>query len=395
MKQGLGKTIAVSLSILALLALGVILKVMAGVFTQITIALFAMFLVEPAAGRATSLLEGLFSRLSAIRRGKKPSKGRKSHAAEVMGSVIVILLSLTLVGFSLLVLYGTVNMLVQRRAELVANVVEPVAEFVDGVQNQWLPGLYRSLGMEQVLEAMPSDTVSISTRPMKPEPGRATLEGAIGNLSLTSLVPTAANVVGTLTQLLLKLAIITMLTVFLLSGRRVFSGKLHELDPQQHSRLGSMVSSVEGVPRKYLVAKLFTSLLTGILIGAGLLIWMDPGDAFIWGFVAMVMNFVPFFGSLLAGILIVLYTISIGGLSGLWTIPLVVVVNNLVSNVIEPSYFGRVLPVGKVTVLVCVLVWGFLWGLTGVFLAVPITIMLKELIEQVNGRNAFTVAMEV
>jgi len=307
----------------------------------------------------------------------------------------VILLSLTLVGFSLLVLYGTFNMLIQRRAELVANVVQPVGEFVNGVQNQWLPGLYRSLGMEQVLEAMPSDTVSISISPMKSDPGRATLEGAIGNLSLTSLVPTAANVVGTLTQLLLKLAIITMLTVFLLSGRRVFSGKLQELDPQQHRRLGSLISSVEGVPRKYLVAKLFTSLLTGILIGAGLLIWMDPGDAFIWGFVAMVMNFVPFFGSLIAGILIVLYTISIGGLSGLWTIPLVIVVNNLVSNVIEPSYFGRVLPVGKVTVLVCVLVWGFLWGLTGVFLAVPITIMLKEFIEQVFGRNAFTVAMEV
>jgi len=395
MNQGLGKTIAVSLSIMALLALGVVLKVMAGVFTQITIALFAMFLVEPAAGRATSLLERLFGKLSAIRRGKKPSKSKKNHAAEVMGSVIVILLSLTLVGFSLLVLYGTFNMLIQRRAELVANVVQPVGEFVNGVQNQWLPGLYRSLGMEQVLEAMPSDTVSISISPMKSDPGRATLEGAIGNLSLTSLVPTAANVVGTLTQLLLKLAIITMLTVFLLSGRRVFSGKLQELDPQQHRRLGSLISSVEGVPRKYLVAKLFTSLLTGILIGAGLLIWMDPGDAFIWGFVAMVMNFVPFFGSLIAGILIVLYTISIGGLSGLWTIPLVIVVNNLVSNVIEPSYFGRVLPVGKVTVLVCVLVWGFLWGLTGVFLAVPITIMLKEFIEQVFGRNAFTVAMEV
>jgi predicted PurR-regulated permease PerM len=397
MKQASEKVLAASLSIVALLAFGVVLKVMAGVFTQVTIAVFAMFLVNPAVSRAARMIDGLLRMLKPKTRMGRPFPGVRgeSHAAGVMGSVIVVLLALTLVAFSLLILYGTGNMLMERRAELVANVVQPVGEFVNGVQNHWLPGLYRSLGMEGALEAMPPDTISIIAAPVKTGPGRSTMEAAIGNISLTSLVPTAANVLGTLTQLFLKIAIITMLTVFLLSGRREFSGKLLALDPEKHHRISKLIAGVEGVPRKYLIAKLTTSLLTGVLIGAGLLIWMAPGDAFIWGFIAMVMNFIPFFGSLIAAILIVLYTLSVGGNSGLWTILLVVVVNNLVSNVIEPTYFGRVLPVGKVTVLICVLVWGFLWGLTGVFLAVPITIMLKELIEQVYGRNAFTVAMEV
>ena len=219
--------------------------------------------------------------------------------------------------------------------------------------------------------------------------------GAMDGISLVSLVPTAANLVGTLTQLLLKLAIITVLTIFMLSGRRLLSEKLMELDPAKHRRVAAVVAGVEGVPRRYLVAKLVTSVLTGLLIGAGLLVWLEPGDAFIWGFIAMVMNFVPFFGSLLAGVMITLYTLSLAGPRGLWAVPMVVAVNNLVSNVIEPNYFGRVLPVGKVTVLVSVLVWGFLWGMTGVFLAVPITIMLKEFLERIYGRNAFTVALEV
>jgi predicted PurR-regulated permease PerM len=186
-----------------------------------------------------------------------------------------------------------------------------------------------------------------------------------------------------------------MLTVFMLSGRRLFSEKLMELNIVEQEKIERVLARVEGVPRRYLMAKFFASLLTGILVGSVLLLWLDPGDAFIWGFIAMVMDFIPFFGSLISVTLIALYTLSVAGLRGLWALPAVLLVNNIVSNVIEPNYFGRVLPIGKLTVLICVLFWGYLWGLTGVLLAVPITIMLKEFIEQVFGRNAFTVAMEV
>jgi predicted PurR-regulated permease PerM len=396
-KEGYDRALAVTLSILALLALGVLLKVVAGVFTQVTIALFAMFLVNPAVNRASTLIDGLLKRMT-LRRGRKSLKETKeSHVAEVMGSVIVILLALLLVGFAILIVYGTGNMLVERKADLVTNVVQPVGEFINGVQQQWLPWLYRSLGMEDALDVMPSDSLQILTPHAKhgADPLKTTLESAFGGVSVSALVPTAANLVGTVTIILFKLAIITMLTVFMLSGRRIYSSKLRKMDSKEYARISRVVSKVECVPRRYLVAKLVTSLLTGLLIGGGLLIWLDPGDAFIWGFIAAVMNFIPFFGSLIAGILIALYTISISGPSGLWSVLLVVVVNNLVSNVIEPNYFGKVLPIGKVTVLVCVLVWGFLWGLPGVFLAVPITIMLKEFLEQVYGRNAFIVALEV
>lgn len=396
MNQGLGRTIAVSLSILALIALGSVLKAMAGVFTQITIALFAMFLVEPAVARATSVLDGFFRRINSVRKGKKPSEVKKSHLAEVMGSLIVVLLALALVAFMILVFYAAGNMLLDRKADLVANVVEPVISFVNGVQNQWLPEMYRSVGIEgtalPVPAGVPEKPVSAASGAVSPV---AVFDDMIGSFSVTSLVPTAANLLGSLSGLLLKLAIVTMLTVFMLSGRRLFSEKLTQLNILEKERIEKILARVEGVPRRYLLAKLFASLLTGILVGSVLLLWLEPGDAFIWGFIAMVMDFIPFFGSLISVTLIALYTLSVAGLAGLWAVPVVVTVNNIVSNVIEPNYFGRVLPIGKLTVLICVLFWGYLWGLTGVLLAVPITIMLKEFVEQVFGRNAFTVAMEV
>jgi predicted PurR-regulated permease PerM len=77
---------AVSVSLVALLALGVVLKVMAGVFTQVTIALFAMFLVNPAVNRAASLIDRLIRRVLPGT-GRRPRGARnKTHAAEVMGS---------------------------------------------------------------------------------------------------------------------------------------------------------------------------------------------------------------------------------------------------------------------------------------------------------------------
>lgn len=397
MKQGLGKTIAVSLSILALLALGLILKLMAGVFTQITIALFAMFLVEPSVARATSVIDRILRKMSVVRRGRSAADIKKSHLAEVMGSLIVILLALTLVAFVILILYAAGNMLLDRKADLITNVVEPVVVFIDGIQHHLLPEVYRSVGIVETVQAIPPGSI-----PVKPSPAdslitspMAVFDEAIGSISITSLVPTAANLLGSLSALLLKLAIVTMLTVFMLSGRRIFSEKLTELNIVEHERFKRILARVEGVPRKYLVAKFFASMLTGILVGSVLLIWLKPGDAFILGFITMVLDFIPFFGALMSITLIALYTLSVAGLQGLWVVPILVVVSNIVSNVIEPNYFGRVLPIGKLTVLICVLFWGFLWGLTGVLLAVPITIMLKEFIEQVYGRNAFTVAMEV
>jgi predicted PurR-regulated permease PerM len=382
---------------MALLALGVILKVMAGVFTQITIALFAMFLVEPAVARATAMIDGILQKLSPARRRRKPSDRKKSHLAEFMGSLIVILLALALVAFVILILYAAGNMLLDRKDDLVSNVVEPVVLFINGVQHQWLPELYRSVGMEETVQPVPTGRITVKPSPADSQSTSpmAVFDDAIDSISITSLVPTAANLLGSLSALLFKVAIVTMLTVFMLSGRRLFSEKLTELNIVEQEKIERVLARVEGVPRRYLVAKLFASLLTGILVGSVLLLWLEPGDAFIWGFIAMVMDFIPFFGSLISVTLIALYTLSVAGMRGLWAVPAVIVLNNIVSNVIEPNYFGRVLPIGKLTVLICVLFWGFLWGLTGVLLAVPITIMLKEFIEQVFGRNAFTVAMEV
>ncbi len=68
---------------------------------------------------------------------------------------------------------------------------------------------------------------------------------------------------GTVTNALLNTVLITMLTVFMVNGRRMFSKKLREMDTVTHIRYQRMIRAVETVPRKYLLAKLITSALPG------------------------------------------------------------------------------------------------------------------------------------
>lgn len=390
MNPGRTDPFRVSVTVLAVLFFLVILKLGAPIFVKIAIAVFFALLISPAVKRTAFGVDRLLRKL--FKKYRRRGDRSQSNLASVVGTALVLVMALFLISVFFFLIYGTMSMLVSRKDEMVSNIVQPVIQFVETARTEWIPNMYSRIGMEEIKEVTSAADSSFAERGI---PAALTLEDSA--LSFTSIVPTAAGLVGTLTGGLLNTVLITMLTVFMVNSRRLFSKKLREMDSVTHRRYVKIVRSVETVPRKYLLAKLFTSSLTGILIGVGLLVMgFQLDEAFIWAITAMVFNFVPFFGSIAAGIMISLYVMSLGGFRmGVIAALMVVVINNLVSNVIEPSYFGDVLPIGKVTILLCVIVWGYLWGIVGIFMAVPVTIIVKVLLEETVGRNSLVVFMEV
>ncbi len=387
-----GKTdpFRVSVTVLAVLFTLVILKLGAPIFVKIAIAVFFALLISPAVKKTANGVDHLLRKL--FKRYRRRGDRSQSNLASIVGTALVLIMALLLVSVFFFLIYGTMSMLVNRKDDMVSNVVHPVVTFVETARTDWIPDIYSRIGMEEVKEVTTAaDTVSTVGK----APAPFSLEDSA--LSFTSIVPTAAGLVGTVTGGLLNTVLITMLTVFMVNGRRVFSGKLRQMDMVTHLHYQKIIRAVETVPRKYLLAKLFTSALTGILIGVGLVIMgFQVDEAFIWAITAMVFNFVPFFGSIAAGLMISLYVMSLGGFRlGFVAALTIVIINNIVSNVIEPSYFGDVLPIGKVTILLCVIIWGYLWGIVGIFMAVPVTIIVKVLLEETIGRNSLVVFMEV
>jgi predicted PurR-regulated permease PerM len=128
--------------------------------------------------------------------------------------------------------------------------------------------------------------------------------------------------------------------------------------------------------RRYAWVKSLTSLLTGAVTwGAALAIGLPL--AWVWGFLAFLLEYVPTVGSVLAVVPPTLMALADGGPSRALTTLLVVGgLQVLLGNVVDPKIEGRLMTVSPFVVLLSIAVWGWLWGAVGALLAVPLTVAL-------------------
>ncbi len=141
--------------------------------------------------------------------------------------------------------------------------------------------------------------------------------------------------------------------------------------------------------------KFFISLLTGVLIFLGTFA-VGMGFPILWGFLAFILNFIPNFGSILSGVLT-----SVFALVQFWPKPAPVVfvavlmfaVNFILGNIIEPRVQGRHLGLSPFIIIVSLSFWGWLWGFTGLILAVPMMVILKIICENVSILHPAAVLM--
>lgn len=133
--------------------------------------------------------------------------------------------------------------------------------------------------------------------------------------------------------------------------------------------------------RHYLGIKTLICLLIGIIIYFALLI-IGVEYPLLWALIAFLMNYIPHIGSLMAAIPTVLFALVQLGLGGaIWTLCSFLVVNNVIGNFIEPRIMGKGLGLSTLVVFLSLLLWGFVFGVVGMFLAVPITMTIKIILE--------------
>ncbi|MDK1373567.1 MULTISPECIES: AI-2E family transporter [unclassified Sinorhizobium] len=135
--------------------------------------------------------------------------------------------------------------------------------------------------------------------------------------------------------------------------------------------------------RRYMMIRTAMSVVTGLLVwlfarAVGLYLAEE------WGFIAFALNYIPFLGPLFATLFPTLFALIQFGTAE--SVLLVFVGLNLiqfvVSSYVEPRVAGSALSVSPVIVLFSVLLWGYLWGVFGAFIGVPITIALLTFCSQ-------------
>lgn len=187
------------------------------------------------------------------------------------------------------------------------------------------------------------------------------------------------SVFSSLTEIFGNAFTIVLYTMFLLLEDVVFPKKIKALyrNPDKYNNVNDILKKVEKSVGSYLYLKTLVSLATGFLSFVAL--WAIGVEAPVfWAFLIFLLNYIPTIGSLIATSFPSLFALLQFGELGpfFWVLGVVGAIQLIVGNVIEPKVMGNSLNISSLVVILALSIWGVLWGVTGMILSVPITVIM-------------------
>lgn len=166
------------------------------------------------------------------------------------------------------------------------------------------------------------------------------------------------------------------------------SGTRQEKSLKVFTRIKNSVGS-------YIKVKTLVSLLTGIAVGL-VCLFFGIDYALLWGFLAFVLNYIPYVGSLIAIIPpLILGIIDSSSVSQVLVLFICLEgIQLIMGNVVEPKLMGDSFSMNTVSVLFGFVFWAFLWGTAGMLLAVPLTFLFKVILENMAEAQVVVRLME-
>ena len=159
--------------------------------------------------------------------------------------------------------------------------------------------------------------------------------------------------------------------------------------------MGRAISDVTRQVARYLQVKTIISALTGVLVWGALSI-IGQDLAALWGLLAFLLNYIPNLGSFF----IMAATMTLGliqfypewnRVAAVWVaMPLIQII---MGNILDPQLQGDRLDLSPLVILVSLVVWGWIWGVPGMFLSVPITVGLKSIMAHNENLKPFALMM--
>jgi predicted PurR-regulated permease PerM len=179
-------------------------------------------------------------------------------------------------------------------------------------------------------------------------------------------------------------AMIMLFMLFILGGDGRFTAKVAVALPKRGPEVVAVLTSIERRTQRYLITNTLVSAANGVAMAA-LLAALGVDLAPLFGLLAFLLNFIPTIGSVTAALLPMLLALLQFGGSGraLVTAISVAVLQAFFGSYLSPRVMGVSLDIDPLLVLVALVFFGWLWGVWGAILAVPIVSMIKIVFESV------------
>lgn len=191
---------------------------------------------------------------------------------------------------------------------------------------------------------------------------------------------TTRTILGSLVGFVSNSLLVVIFIIYLLDGRR-----------KQKGPTRGIMGRVERRIQNYITIKLMVSVANGLL--AAIVYYAFKLDmAMVFGLLHVLLNFIPSVGPIVATLLplpVLVVVPSITFFSGTLCIGLPMLIHFAIGYTIEPTLLGEKLELHPITVLLCLIFWGMIWGIPGMLLATPITAALKILFESQETTTPF------
>lgn len=339
------RSIKVLLIVFLIIAMLAISKAASTVTTRIMLSMFIFLLVLPL--------------VTALEKAKFPSWLATGIAVLVI--IVVVLLFVWFVFF-------TVDMLIQKVPEYSARIND-------------LDGLLKSIASRWI--DIPEEASFFSTLNID----------WVGGV----IMPVLRQVSSSAISIMSNVVIIILMTVFLLGERHMILPKFMnfvEEDEEDYlykevkggDRISSVWDRIVKQVSRYISIKVFVSTITGALFYL-IAVVVKLDFALLWGVMAIILNFIPTIGSILITVLMILMSLiqfapSIGPI--IFVAISTILVQNIIGNFLDPKLSGNGLNLSPFIILVALAVFGYLWGIVGMFLAVPLLSVLQIICANVD-----------
>ncbi len=246
---------------------------------------------------------------------------------------------------------------------------------------------------ERVEEAITPEEApsSVSRQPLPAEGETGDLADSLA-IGLYDIIGPVFTVVGDVGW---TFVIVVVLLYFLLAAGDGYHEKIVKVLPTfgDKKRAVVMIRRIHQDVAIYLATVTMINCVLGVAIGLAMF-WAGLPNSVLWGLMAALVNFIPYFGPLIGQIVVgmVGLTVFANPFDALVPVVLYFVINLCEGYLITPTVLGRRLTMNPMMVFLSVLVWGWLWGIPGALLAVPLLTCFNVIcasIERLQPVNEF------
>jgi len=340
------KIILALLSIIGVVILGMVLKNASSIFIPFVLAIFLSFILNP----VITFFE-------------------KLHFPGVLATLLTVILAIVVIGLIGIFIKGSIESFITEFPKY-ENRINDIVE-----------------NLLRLLSVSSSTSAGQSTLQDNPQ-----LVDLFENFSVPSLIK---GMVASMGSFLSSSFLIFLILMFLLAGRKQFTKKSYKaFNSDVSEKIVGVVTKINDQIQKYLVAKTLVSLVTALLVGVVLYLF-DIEFIGIWMLLTFLLNFIPNVGSLVATLLPVPIAIIQYDNFGIviWMVVCILIIQLVIGNVVEPKIVGKRINLSPLVLLFSLALWGYIWGIVGMFLAVPLMVMIRIIFENIDGLRFISVYM--